>query len=198
MKYNRNLSSVIDSIQDEGPPLSVSEEPITTPASVDGSAAPESRARPSVLWIVFTSLLTGMVVAGVFLLGAGGLGGYLQPASRTFATMPADTSQPIVSQLEELQERQALLGERLDQLATVVADNKVIFQQSLTQQPIQSVARADRQGSSAVGETLVTAPQKHSSASDKDPGKPLHAKTAAAVEQEAVKKKATVKEPAAQ
>lgn len=198
MKYNRNLSSVIDSIQDEGPSLAVTEEPVPATGSVDTPAAPGSRARPSVLWIFFICLLAGMVVAGVFLLGAGGLGGYLPPALRTFAPMPAETSQAVVSRLEEFQETQARLGVRIDQLAASVADNKAILQQWLAQQAVQPGSRADRQGSSSVDQARVTAPQKSASASDKDPGKTLVAKAGAAVEQEAVKKNITVKEPVAQ
>ena len=84
MKSNRNLSSVIDSIQDEGPSSSVAADSIAETASVEGPAAAEDSARPSALWITFLCLLLGLAVAGGYLLGSGGLGGYFSSASRAF------------------------------------------------------------------------------------------------------------------
>ena len=176
MKKNRNLSSVIDSIQDEGPSSSVTEGSIAETGPVDGPVAPGDGARPSALWVIFIGLLAGVVVAGIFMLGAGGFGGYLSPAARTALTAPADTSRAVDSRLQEFQERQAQLGKQIDQLAAAVAENKTTLNQWMAQQAIQSDVRSDRQDNNSAAHPLITDLQESSSARDKEMSETLIAK----------------------
>ena len=179
MKKNRNLSSVIDSIQDEGPSSSATEGSITETGPVDGPLAPGDGVRPSALWVIFIGLLAGLVVAGIFLLGAGGFGGYFSAASRTAITTPADVSRAIDSRLQEFQERQVQLGRQIDQLTAAVAENKTTLNQWLAQQAIQPDARSDRQDNSSAAHPLVTGQQELSSVRDKETGEAMIAKPGA-------------------
>ena len=145
MEYNRNLSSVIDSIEDDGPSLSLAGESSAASASPGSAVIPRGGKRRSALWIIVICLLAGLLLAGVFLLATGGSGGYFPLVSRSAAPAPAAPEPAVDVQLWGLQKSQALLGSRIDRLAASVAQNSAAIAQWRAQQAAEAAARTAQQ-----------------------------------------------------
>lgn len=145
MESNRNLSSIISRIRDEGPPGKGDDAPVATPvttrtpADESATVAPTGRRSPSrLLPVLLLLLVAGAVLfAGSYSGGrdGGGIAGIIGDLQGWFGagtgTSGAGVPAPVVSdagapvddrQLRELQQHQREITARLDELAAAIAE----------------------------------------------------------------------------
>jgi hypothetical protein len=138
LEHNRNLSSIVGTIQDEGPPIGASEKSTAKTREVSNTASfveaetfvptwmgQQRSTRRSLLYLLFAAL----IIAATFILFMGGREGY-----QGESTGPADAGELVVPAIvkeqdgnpgsQEIYERQVLIMKRLEELNAMIADIK--------------------------------------------------------------------------